>query len=237
LRRQALAALVGACAAAGANAADHHVSKPFAGVKANVGTVKLAMTGAQWMLTLSDDFKVPDTPAPHWQVVDGRGNAFLLQRLVVKGDKLNKTIAVPAQVEDIAKVQIWCAFAETLLGEAAFDGVVVLREAELPCAKHDSGKFAGVKANHGTVTHTKVGAQNLLTLSDDFVVPDTPAPHWQVVDSEGTVFLLQRLVVKDGKLNKTIVVPSYVRDVAKVQIWCAFAETLLGEASFAEPVM
>ena len=26
-------------------------------------------------------------------------------------------------------------------------------------------------------------------------------------------------------------------DVAKVQIWCAFAEVLLGEASFDKPVM
>jgi len=31
-------------------------------------------------------------------------------------------------------------------------------------------------------------------------------------------------------------VPSYVRDIARVQIWCAFAETLLGEASFETPV-
>ena len=25
------------------------------------------------MLTLSEDFKVPDTPDPHWQVVDSKG--------------------------------------------------------------------------------------------------------------------------------------------------------------------
>ena len=75
-----------------------------------------------------------------------------------------------------------------------------------------------------------------LTLSDDFVIPNTPAPHWQVVDTDGNVYLLQRLKIKGDKVNKTIIVPSYVGNVAKVQIWCAFAETLLGEASFTTPV-
>jgi len=97
---------------------------------------------------------------------------------------------------------------------------------------HVSKKFAGPKANAGTVSFVKHGPSITLTLSDDFVVPDTPAPHWQVVDSKGNVYLLQRLKIKEDKLNKTITLPSYVKDVAKVQIWCAWAETLLGEASF-----
>lgn len=101
---------------------------------------------------------------------------------------------------------------------------------------HVSTKFEGPKANMGTVTHTKNGSANVLTLSDDFKVPDTPAPHWQVVDSMGNVYLLQRLVVKGEKYNKSITLPSYIHDVAKVQIWCAFAEVLLGEASFSKPV-
>jgi hypothetical protein len=45
----------------------------------------------------------------------------LLQRLVIKGDKFNKSITVPAYVHDIAKVQIWCAWAEVNLGEASFE--------------------------------------------------------------------------------------------------------------------
>jgi hypothetical protein len=101
---------------------------------------------------------------------------------------------------------------------------------------HTTGAFKGVKVNAGTVTHSKQSPTNVLTLSEDFVVPDTPAPHWQVVDSKGNTYLLNRLQIKDGKYNKSIVVPSYVKDIAKVQIWCAFAETLLGEASFAKPV-
>jgi len=103
--------------------------------------------------------------------------------------------------------------------------------------EHTTGVFSGVKVNGGTVTHTKDGMKNILTLSDDFKIPDTPAPHWQVVDSKGNVYLLQRLVIKGDKQNRSIVVPSYVKDIAKVQIWCAFAETLLGEASFPKPVM
>ena len=101
---------------------------------------------------------------------------------------------------------------------------------------HTSGMFAGPKANTGTVTHSKQANKNVLTLSDDFKVPDTPAPHWQVVDSKGNTYLLQRLTIKGDKYNKSITLPSYIRDVAKVQIWCAWAETLLGEASFDAPV-
>jgi hypothetical protein len=97
---------------------------------------------------------------------------------------------------------------------------------------HTSKPFQGPKANTGTVTHTVVEGRHLLTLSDDFKTPDTPDPHWQVVTSKGQVFLLQRLTIKGDKLNKTITLPSYVTDVAKVQIWCAWAEANLGEASF-----
>jgi hypothetical protein len=101
---------------------------------------------------------------------------------------------------------------------------------------HVTNQFAGPKANRGTAKHTKEGKVNVLTLSDDFKVPDTPAPHWQVVDSKGNVYLLQRLVIKGDKLNKSIKLPSYIPDIASVQIWCAWAETLLGEAPFAAPV-
>jgi len=101
---------------------------------------------------------------------------------------------------------------------------------------HTTKPFAGAKVNGGTATHTKDGKVNVLTLSDDFKVPDTPAPHWQVVDSKGNAYLLQRLKIKGDKLNRTIKVPSYVPDIARVQIWCSWAETLLGEASFESPV-
>jgi hypothetical protein len=101
---------------------------------------------------------------------------------------------------------------------------------------HTSTQFMGAKANKGTVTHTIQSSKNILTLSDDFVIPDTPAPHWQVVDSHGHTYLLQRLKIKGDKFNKTIALPDYIQDVAKVQIWCAWAEVLLGEASFHKPV-
>jgi hypothetical protein len=95
-----------------------------------------------------------------------------------------------------------------------------------------STPFKGGKVNGGTVTLSKNGMKTVLTLSDDFMVPNTPAPHWQVVDSTGNTYLLNRLMIDGNKYNKTITLPSYIRDVAKVQIWCAFAEALLGEASF-----
>jgi hypothetical protein len=105
---------------------------------------------------------------------------------------------------------------------------------------HTSGKFAGPKANTGTVTHSIKDGKSVFTLSQDFVVPDTPDPHWQVVTSEGAVFLLDKIKVKNpvggDKVKKEITVPPYVKDVAKVQIYCAWAETVLGEASFSSPV-
>jgi hypothetical protein len=74
--------------------------------------------------------------------------------------------------------------------------------------------------------------KHVLTLSSDFKVPDTPDPHWQVVDSKGTVYLLQRLAIKDNKINTSITLPGSIKDIAKVQIYCAWAEAVLGEASF-----
>lgn len=101
---------------------------------------------------------------------------------------------------------------------------------------HTSTKFQGPKANTGTVTHSVVDGKNVLTLSDDFKVPGTPDPHWQVVDSKGNTYLLQKLTIKGDKVNRSITLPAYVADVSKVQIWCAFAEVVLGEASFHQPV-
>ncbi len=97
--------------------------------------------------------------------------------------------------------------------------------------------FKGAKVNGGTVTFSKEMNKKVLTLSDDFQNKiDTPDPHWQVVDSKGNTYLLDRFEVKGMKLNRKIAVPDYVHDIAKVQFWCAFAETLLGEASFAKPM-
>lgn len=101
------------------------------------------------------------------------------------------------------------------------------------CPGHPTTKFEGKKANTGFAIHTKSHeGKNVLTLSDDFKIPDAPAPHWQVVDSKGNVYLLNMLKIKDNKFNKQITLPGYIPDVAKIQIWCSYAETLLGEASF-----
>jgi len=104
---------------------------------------------------------------------------------------------------------------------------------------HTTGQFQGPKANKGHVTHSTRDSKSVLTLSDDFVVPDTPDPHWQVVDSDGQVYLLDKLKKKallGDKYQKEIVLPGYVKNVSKVIIWCAWAEANLGEASFSSPV-
>jgi hypothetical protein len=102
--------------------------------------------------------------------------------------------------------------------------------------KHTSTQFMGAKANTGHVTHGTKDGRSVLTLSEDFVVPDTPDPHWQVVDSKGNVYLLDRLKLKGDRVATTITLPKDVKDVAKVQIYCAWAEAVLGEASFSSPV-
>ena len=99
-------------------------TRPFAGAAVNGGTVTADRLVNRIQLTLSEDFKVPATPAPHWQVVDSPGNVYLLNRLVIEGDRFNRAVTIPTYVKDVAKVQIWCAFAEVLLGEAASDAPV-----------------------------------------------------------------------------------------------------------------
>src|SRR6266404_8347775 len=74
---------------------------------------------------------------------------------------------------------------------------------------HKSGPFQGAKANTGFVTHTTESGKSMLTLSDDFVAPQTPDPHWQVVDSKGNTYLLQKLMIKGDTVNKSIEVPKY----------------------------
>lgn len=216
-------------------------SRVFAGPKANTGAVTLNLKGGDYELTLSDGFKTPDTPAPHWQIVDSGGNTYLLERLRTMGedDRAHRSIVVPQYIHDIAKVQIYCAWAEVVLGETTFDGVqTLMTDGSHSANAHESSRFAGSKANTGTVRHTIKDGKSTLALSDDFATPDTPAPHWRLVDSSGRTYLLQSLKTKGGgeKANRSIAIPAYVPDVAKVQIYCAWAEVVLGEASFAQPV-
>ena len=102
-------------------------------------------------------------------------------------------------------------------------------------AFHTSGTFAGPKANTGTVSHTYENGKSILRVSQDFKVPDTPAPTWRVVDSKGTIYTLDAFKIKGGE-KREVTVPSYVQNIAKVQVYCAWAEVLLGEASFQAPV-
>lgn len=126
----------------------------------------------------------------------------------------------------------------TLLGMAALALSVSIASAQ----GNTSQAFSGAAVNGGTVTHMMKDGKHVLTLSADFKVPDTPDPHWQVVDSKGNVYLLQRLGAKSlgglakDRINMSITLPAYVRDVAKVQIYCAWAEAVLGEAPFTAPL-
>ena len=122
-----------------------------------------------------------------------------------------------------------------------FGGIITAATVALGAMTPDSGatvsaRFSGPKANTGMVTHSIEGGRHVLTLSDDFKVPDTPDPHWQLVDSRGTVYQLDRLMLKGDKVQRKIFVPGYIADVQKVVIWCAWAEANLGEAGFGSSV-
>ena len=127
---------------------------------------------------------------------------------------------------------------------ALFGVAALAMSASLAVAQtHTSSKFSGAKVNAGTVTHTVKDGKNVLTLSSEFQIPDTPDPHWQIVDSKGNTYLLQRLGAKNlaglakDRINMSITLPAYIKDVAKVQIYCAWAEAILGETSFGAAMM
>jgi hypothetical protein len=99
-----------------------------------------------------------------------------------------------------------------------------------------SGNFKGIEVNGGNVMVMRDGKRVYLKAGPEFKVPNSPAPHWQIVDSKGNTYLLKQLKIAGDKRNLTVELPSYIRDIAKVQIWCSFAEVNLGEAIFAKPV-
>jgi hypothetical protein len=148
-------------------------------------------------------------------------------------------------------------FRLTLMAAALMVGLLAAPVVNAQMMSHTSSPFQGPKANTGTVSHSKKGNVQVLTLSDDFVPPQTPDPHWRVVDSKGNVYDLDKLMIKpdmpsksaeqmmDEKMmgaqmkdrfKKSIELPAYIKDVKKVIIWCAWAETNLGEAEFSKAV-
>jgi hypothetical protein len=102
---------------------DHHKSSMFAGPKANTGTVSHVYENGKSVLRVSPDFKVPDTPAPTWRIVDSTGTVYTLDAFKIKGGE-KREVMVPAYVKDIARVQVYCAWAQVLLGEAGFQMAV-----------------------------------------------------------------------------------------------------------------
>jgi hypothetical protein len=95
----------------------------FQGPKANTGTVIHSYENGKSILRVSPDFKVPDTPAPTWRVVDSKGNIYTLDAFKIKGGE-KREVMVPGYVPDVAKVQVYCAWAQVLLGESSFSSAV-----------------------------------------------------------------------------------------------------------------
>ena len=106
-----------------ASSGDVHTTSMFQGAKANTGTAIHYVDNGKSILKVSADFKVPDTPAPTWRVVDSKGNIYTLDAFKIKGGE-KREIALPAYVQNVVKVQVYCAWAEVLLGEASFSSPV-----------------------------------------------------------------------------------------------------------------
>ena len=81
-------------------------------------------------------------------------------------------------------------------------GLVIATTSSFAQDAHKSRPFQGAKANKGFVTHATQNGKSTLTLSDDFVPPQTPDPHWQIMDSNGKTYLLDRLMTKNQKVKK-----------------------------------
>jgi hypothetical protein len=127
--------------------------------------------------------------------------------------QLNRLLSVFALAALLAVSAVWAASMDT----------------------HTSSMFQGPKANTGTVSHSIENGKSILRVSSDFKVPDTPAPTWRVVDSNGAIYTLDAFKIKGGE-KREVEVPSYISNIAKVQVYCAWAQVLLGEASFSMPV-
>ena len=120
-----VAVLVTASVSFAANNNGPLTSSKFEGPKANTGTVTYSTENGKGILRVSADFKVPDTPAPTWRVVDSMGNIYTLDAFKIKAGKGEKReVIVPGYVHDVVKVQVYCAWAEILLGEANFSSAV-----------------------------------------------------------------------------------------------------------------
>lgn len=119
----ALVALLSVASVSFAKDGDIHTSSMFQGPKANTGTVMHSIENGKMVLRVSKDFKVPDTPAPTWRIVDSKGTIYTLDAFKTKGGE-KREVMVPAYVQDIVKVQVYCAWAEVLLGEANFSMAV-----------------------------------------------------------------------------------------------------------------
>src|ERR1051326_6468475 len=78
---------------------DVHTSSMFQGPKANTGTVSHSIENGRSILRVSPDFKVPDTPAPTWRVVDSKGNIYTLDAFKIKGGQ-KREITMPPYVKD-----------------------------------------------------------------------------------------------------------------------------------------
>ena len=50
----------------------------------------------------------------------------------------------------------------------------------------------------------------------------------------GTIYTLDAFKIKGGE-KREVAVPPYIKDIAKVQVYCEWAEILLEEASFSVP--
>lgn|GEM_PF-679808 len=99
-----------------------------------------------------------------------------------------------------------------------------------------TGMFKGIEVNKGSATISHSAKGWMVKLSPDFVIPKTPAPHIQIVDKAGNVYLLNQLKVAGNKTHRDAMIPGYIKSVASVRIRCSFAEVNLGEAKLAKAI-
>ena len=129
------------------------------------------------------------------------------------------------------------SFANANVGGIDHHNSAIAMEQKAPMsAAMKTDMFTGIEVKKGAVEFYQKDGKNRLRVTAGFEIPTSPAPHWQIVDKQGNVFLLNQFRLAGDKTNLDIVLPSYIKSISKVQVWCSFAEVVLGEARFSKAV-
>jgi hypothetical protein len=90
-----MVAATGLFGASNGFAADGHTTSNFEGVTANPGVTTQVREATRDTRAASDDVKILETPSLRWQVMDSKGNVYLLTPVQTKEGKAFVEYVIP----------------------------------------------------------------------------------------------------------------------------------------------